>query len=73
MPGCLQQSGLACLSDVTLRSYRYVLFELSDTRLGLQGSGLYGMISAVALVVLAIFFLMTLNRDARKLRVTEDI
>lgn len=73
MPGCLQEKGLACAGELTARSYRYVLFDLAETRLGLLGSGVYGTLSALVLVLFAVFFLVTLHRDARKLRVAEGI
>ncbi len=73
MPGCLQQRGFGCFGELTLRSYHYVLFELRETRLGLWGSGVYGTLSALVLTVFAVFFLVTLHRDARKLRIAESI
>lgn len=73
MPGCLQQRGAECFREMTVRSYRYVLFELNETRLGFFGSGVYGTLSALVLTGFAVFFLVTLHRDARKLRVAEGI
>lgn len=63
LPGCLQDQGLGCLADATLRSYHYVLFELSETELAFIGSGVYGSLSAVIVMLLAVVTLVFLTRS----------
>lgn len=72
-PGCLQQRGLACLSDATMRSYTYVWFELSETKAAFFGSGVYGTLAAVLVLVLAVATLMALLRTPKLLRGAESV
>lgn len=73
MPGCLQQHGMACFGELTTRSYHYVLFDLAETRAAFWGSGVYGTLSALVVMLFAVVFLASLNKDPRKLRVAESI
>ena len=72
-PGCLQQQGLSCLGEGSLRAYRYVLFELAETPIALRGSLLYGTLSAVLVVGLAVGLLAAVHRAPRALAATEWI
>lgn len=70
-PGCLQQRGLACASELTLRPYRYVLFELEETRLAFLSSGLYGGFAALLVMLIATVTLMALSRMGPFLKAAE--
>ncbi len=72
-PGCLQQNGSACFQEVSLRSYTYVLFELSETRAAFHGSLLYGSLSAIVIMVLVLISLALLSRKPSQLRWAEWI
>lgn len=70
-PGCAQSRGLSCLSELTLRPYRYVVFDLSETALAFQGSLVFGTLSAALILGLAIVTLMLLAGRPALLRVVE--
>ncbi len=71
-PGCLQQRGFGCFSSLTARAYHYVLFDLAETRLALWGSGVYGSLSAVVVMLFAVLFLVLLNKSPAKLKFAES-
>jgi iron(III) transport system permease protein len=71
MPGCLQERGIACLAEPTARAYRYVLFDLAETRLAFKGSAVWGSLSALAVMALALASLVLLQRRAQALRSVE--
>jgi iron(III) transport system permease protein len=73
LPGCPQERGLACLQDATLRSYRYVLFDLAETRIAFTSSGLYGSLSALLIMGLSIVVLAVMTRHRRLLAATETL
>lgn len=73
LPGCLQQTGLACLSEPTLRSYHYVLFDLAETKDAFVGSGVYGTISALVIMSLSIVTLIFLSGSRRLLALAESL
>lgn len=72
-PGCLQHRGLSCLSDSTLRSYIYVLFDLTETRLAFCGSFFYGALSAVLLSATSLVALILFSRSPLKAKIVEWI
>lgn len=57
-PGCLQQNGLACFQDASLKSYEYILFELPDTKQALTQSLIYGTLSGILIITLSLIALM---------------
>ncbi len=67
-PGCLQLEGLACLSEVTLRSYRYVLFELSETQVAIVTSLIYGGVAALTIVLISLTALNVGSTKVQRLR-----
>jgi iron(III) transport system permease protein len=69
----LQQHGLSCLKEATLSSYRYVLFDLSDTQLAFQGSVIYGTLSAALIILFAFAALFGFSRSKTKLQLAEGI
>jgi iron(III) transport system permease protein len=70
-PGCLQDRGVACLAEPTLRAYRYVLFDLAETRAALWGSAFWGTLSALLVVAIAVGLLVLLSRAPRALQAVE--
>ena len=72
-PGCLQQEGLACFSEPTVRAYTYVLFELKETTSAVRGSLGYGTLSAIVILLLSMCSLIFLARNRTALQITEWI
>ncbi len=72
-PGCLQSQGSACFAQASFKTYRYVLFELAETRAGLHGSLVYGTISAALIMALVLLTLALLSRRRSQLRAAEWI
>lgn len=64
-PGCLQSSGLSCLSDWSFSKYYYVLVDLTETRTALKGSLLYGGIAALIVVLISILTLILSSKSRR--------
>jgi len=72
-PGCLQRSGIECLSDLSLRSYTYVLFELSETQYAFKNSFIYGSLSAFLIIVISMLSLVIFGRRPKQRKVLEWI
>lgn len=72
-PGCLQQEGLACFQDMSLRSYNYVLFELSETRQAILNSLFYGTLSSIGIILLGLLVLLVLYSKKTLLQMSEWI
>ena len=72
-PGCLQQSGLACFKESSLHTYSYVLFELQETKLGFQGSLVYGTLAAVAIILFSFACLLLFGRTRWRARIADWI
>lgn len=70
-PGCFQQRGLTCLKESSLHTYRYVLFDLNETRLGFQGSLVYGTFSAILIVVASFGFILAFSRSRWTSRIAD--
>jgi iron(III) transport system permease protein len=70
-PGCLQQSGLSCLGDASLRSYAYVLFDLKETRQAIEGSLAYGTLAALLILALSLGALAFFSGHRSRLRALE--
>ncbi len=67
-PGCLQMGGWSCLPDASLSAYHYVIFDLAETQAALQGSLLYGSLSALIILFLAVFLMAMFGRNPWILR-----
>jgi iron(III) transport system permease protein len=72
-PGCLQQNGLSCLAHAGLETYRYVLFDLDETRIGLQGSVLYGTLAALLIVIVSVALVLLFSRSRWSSRIADWI
>jgi iron(III) transport system permease protein len=70
-PGCLQQQGLACFSQFSLKTYSYVLFELSETKQAFHGSFLYGTLGAVFISIAAILAVSMVGKYRKTAKVAE--
>lgn len=65
VPGCLQESGVDCLHDLTFRAYHYVLFDLAETRLAFWGSGVWGTVSTLLIIGMALVCLGVTSHHRR--------
>lgn len=70
-PGCLQMEPLACVAKASMRSYHYVLYELTETQLAFKGSFLYGTLSAVVILFICILVLVFLSKNRQQLKIIE--
>ena len=67
-PGCLQSDPGSCLSNLTLRPYIYVLFELSETKAALKGTLIYGTIAALLILLIGLVLVVAVARSRSALR-----
>jgi iron(III) transport system permease protein len=72
-PGCLQRSGIECLSDLSLRSYTYVLFELSETQYAFKNSFVYGALSAFLIIAISMLSLIIFSRRPKERKILDWI
>ena len=70
-PGCLQQEGVQCFKEISLHSYGYVLFELSETRSAFNTSLIYGSLSSLLIMALVTLSLGLLFKRPKLLRAME--
>lgn len=73
LPGCLQDRGLDCLDEATFRSYKYVLFDLAETKAAFMGSGIFGTLSALLVMILAVTTLALFARRRQMMRSAEAL
>jgi iron(III) transport system permease protein len=69
-PGCLQEHGLVCLTDLNFSSYHRVLFELDEARHSFLASLFYGMLSTLAVIFVSVICL-ALFGERRRLRIID--
>jgi iron(III) transport system permease protein len=72
-PGCLQETGLQCLRDATLSHYVYVMTGLDETWAAAKGSLVYGSLSALIILALAITIVFIFSRRKNLLNLVESI
>ncbi len=76
-PGCLQSSlqtgQLQCFADISFSRYSYVVFDLAETKFGLQGSLIYGFASSFIIALLSIVTLGILSQNKKQLKIVENI
>lgn len=72
-PGCLQSIGVKCLNEISFSHYKYVVFDLAETKAGLHGSLLYGSLSALVIVLMAIVSLALFSKKNAQLKTVETI
>ncbi|MEK6706635.1 MAG: iron ABC transporter permease [Bdellovibrionota bacterium] len=70
-PGCLQTSGISCFNDMSLKSYSYVLFDLSETHAAFWGSIVYGTLSAAIIMFVAVTTIICFSNRPLHLKTAE--
>lgn len=71
-PGCIQNEGLVpCLTNANLNSYSYVLFDLSETKMGFVQSFQYGLLASVFITLISMITLAITFKRPSLSRLTE--
>lgn len=71
-PGCIQNEGLStCLSNANFNSYSYVLFDLSETKMGFVQSFQYGLLASVFITLISMSTLAITFKRPSLSRMTE--
>jgi iron(III) transport system permease protein len=62
-PGCLQENGLSCFSEITFSTYKYVLFDMKETHEAFLGSFVFGGIAALLIIGMSLLTLILFNNS----------